>query len=184
MRRVFADTGYWVALLNPRDELHQKARDLSSKMGAIYIFTSEMVLAEVLNDFSKRGEFFRGAAIELIESLYSHPNVTVVKQSSSQFQDGLLLYKQTPDKEWSITDCVYFKIVEAYGITEALAYDKHFDRAGFVALLRDFVSSDRILYKSSHQKPGFYDFFRQFWVKHRKKPGFSCLVKSESDRMN
>ncbi len=25
MRAVFADTGYWVALLNPRDELHQKA---------------------------------------------------------------------------------------------------------------------------------------------------------------
>ncbi|MBD2542559.1 type II toxin-antitoxin system VapC family toxin [Planktothricoides raciborskii] len=124
MRRVFADTGYWVALLNPRDELHQTARDLSQKMGAIYIFTSEMVLAEVLNDFSKRGEFFRGAAIELIESLYSHPNVTVVKQSSSQFQDGLLLYKQRPDKEWSITDCVSFKIMEAYGITEAFAYDK------------------------------------------------------------
>ena len=54
-------------------------------MGSLYIFTSEMVLAEVLNDFSKRGEFFRQAAIELIESLYEHPNVTVVRQSSSQF---------------------------------------------------------------------------------------------------
>jgi len=70
MRRVFADTGYWVALLNSRDQLHQKARELSKTMGSLYIFTSEMVLAEVLNDFSKRGEFFRQAAIELIESLY------------------------------------------------------------------------------------------------------------------
>lgn len=137
MKRVFADTGYWVALLNPRDELHQKARELSKKIVPLYIFTSEMVLAEVLNDFSKRGEFFRRAAIELIESLHSHPNVTVVKQSSSQFQDGLLLYKQRPDKEWSITDCVSFKIMEEYGLIEALAYDKHFEQAGFVALLRD-----------------------------------------------
>lgn len=136
MRRVFADTGYWIALLNHRDELHQKALDLSQKMGEIYIFTSEMVLSEVLNDFSKRGEFFRRVAIELIESLYSHPNVTVVEQSSSQFQDGLSLYKQRQDKEWSITDCVSFKIMESYGITEALAYDKHFEQAGFVALLR------------------------------------------------
>lgn len=54
MRRVFADTGYWVALLNPRDELHQKARELPKAMGLLYIFTSEMVLAEVLNDFSKQ----------------------------------------------------------------------------------------------------------------------------------
>lgn len=137
MKRVFADTGYWVALLNPRDELHQKALELSQKIGLLYIFTSEMVLAEVLNDFSKRGEFFRGVAIELIESLYNHPNVTVVQQSSSQFKEGLLLYKQRPDKEWSITDGVSFKIMEEYGITEALAYDKHFEQAGFIPLLRD-----------------------------------------------
>ncbi len=136
MKQVFADTGYWIALLNPRDELHQKAQELSKKIGSLYIFTSEMVLAEVLNDFSKRGDFFRQAAIELIESLYSHPNVTVVKQSSSQFQEGLLLYKQRQDKEWSITDCVSLKIMEEYGITEALAYDKHFEQAGFIALLR------------------------------------------------
>ncbi len=28
MERVFADTGYWIALLNPRDELHQKPLQL------------------------------------------------------------------------------------------------------------------------------------------------------------
>jgi predicted nucleic acid-binding protein len=137
MRQVFADTGYWVALLNPKDELHQKARDISKQMDSLYIVTSEMVLAEVLNDFSKRGAFFRQAAIELIESLYNHTNVTVIQQSSSQFQEGLLLYKKRPDKEWSITDCVSFKIMEEYGITEALAYDKHFEQVGFIALLRD-----------------------------------------------
>ncbi|MCW6037133.1 hypothetical protein K4A83_12760 [Spirulina subsalsa FACHB-351] len=74
---------------------------------------------------------------ELIESLYDHPNVTVIQQSSHQFKEGLLLYKQRPDKEWSLTDCVSFKIMEKYGITEALAYDKHFEQAGFVPLLRD-----------------------------------------------
>ena len=48
-----------------------------------------------------------------------------------------MLYKKRPDKEWSITDCVSFKIMEEYGITEALAYDKHFEQVGFIALLRD-----------------------------------------------
>ncbi|MBO0348610.1 type II toxin-antitoxin system VapC family toxin [Phormidium pseudopriestleyi FRX01] len=137
MKRVLADTGYWVALLNPRDQLHQKARDLSQTIGLLYIFTSEMVLAEVLNDFSKRGKFFREVAIKLIESLYNHPNVTVIQQSSHQFKEGLLLYKQRPDQEWSLTDCVSFKIMEKYSITAALAYDKHFQQAGFIPLLRD-----------------------------------------------
>ena len=26
MKVVFADTGYWAALINPRDQLHEKAR--------------------------------------------------------------------------------------------------------------------------------------------------------------
>ncbi len=63
--------------------------------------------------------------------------MTVVRQSSNQFEEGLLLYKQRRDKKWSITDCVSFKIMEQYGITEALAYGKHFYQAGFIPLLRD-----------------------------------------------
>jgi hypothetical protein len=27
MRRLFADAGYWIALLNPKDGLHSKALD-------------------------------------------------------------------------------------------------------------------------------------------------------------
>jgi predicted nucleic acid-binding protein len=59
MRVVFADTGYWVALLNPRDDLHDKAINLSKALQPAHIVTSEMVLTEVLNDFSSRGEYFR-----------------------------------------------------------------------------------------------------------------------------
>ncbi len=40
------------------------------------------------------------------------------------------------DKEWSITDCASFEVMQARGISEALARDLHFEQAGFVALLR------------------------------------------------
>lgn len=66
MRTVFADTGYWVALLNPRDELHDKATELSKSLDPVHIVTSEMVLTEVLDDFSKRGDYLRQAATESI----------------------------------------------------------------------------------------------------------------------
>lgn len=137
MRIIFADTGYWVALLNPNDDLHPKAQALSTSLNPIHLVTSEMVLTEVLNDFSKRGEYFRKVALKLVKSLYEHPNVTIVSQTSTQFQQGLLLYEQRPDKEWSHTDCVSFQIMQEQGIAEALAYDKHFAQAGFIALLRN-----------------------------------------------
>lgn len=137
MRIVFADTGYWVALLNPRDDLHAKAQQLSKAIQPAHIVTSEMVLVEVLNDFSDRGEFFRQTAVSLIERLYQHANTTIIPQTSLQFQVALTLYKQQPDKEWSQTDCVSFKIMEEQAIAEALAYDKHFIQAGYQALMRN-----------------------------------------------
>ena len=137
MRVVFADTGYWVALLNPRDELHDKATELSKFLNPVHIVTSEMVLTEVLNDFSKRGNYLRKVATELIYRIQKNPNTTVVSQTSQQFQQGLKLYKNRSDKNWSLTDCVSFKIMEQMGIYEALAYDKHFEQAGFRALLRN-----------------------------------------------
>lgn len=137
MRAVFADTGYWVALLNPRDELHYKATELSKSLNPVHIVTSEMVLTEVLNDFSKRGNYLRKVATELIDRINENPNITLISQTSDQFQQGLELYKNRLDKNWSLTDCVSFKIMEQMGIYEALAYDKHFEQAGFKALLRD-----------------------------------------------
>ncbi|MDZ8069463.1 MAG: PIN domain-containing protein [Nostoc sp. DedQUE08] len=137
MRVVFADTGYWVALLNPRDDLHNKAVNLSKALQPAHIVTSEMVLTEVLNDFSSRGEYFRQAAANLIRSLYRHPNTTIIPQTSIQFQAALTLYEQRADKEWSQTDCVSFKIMEEQIIAEALAYDRHFVQAGYTALMRN-----------------------------------------------
>ncbi len=137
MRFVFADTGYWVALLNSQDDLHDKAVRLSKTLQPIHIFTSEVVLTEVLNDFSKRGEYFRDLATGLIQNLRSHPNTTIIPQTSQQFDQALLLYTQRKDKQWSHTDCVSFNIMEENGILEALAYDKHFNQAGYTPLMRN-----------------------------------------------
>lgn len=137
MRLVFADTGYWVALLNPRDELHYKAIELSKSLNPVHIVTSEMVLTEVLNDFSKRGDYLRKVATELIDRIQENSNITLISQTSDQFKQGFELYKNRLDKNWSLTDCVSFKIMEQMGIYEALAYDKHFEQAGFRALLRN-----------------------------------------------
>lgn len=136
MRVVFADTGYWVALLNSHDDLHKKAIKLSKEIQPARIVTSEMVLTEVLNDFSKRGENLRLAAVSLIKSLRRHSNTTIIPQTSKQFDDALMLYEQRLDKAWSQTDCVSFKIMEEQTIVDALAYDKHFAQAGFIALMR------------------------------------------------
>jgi serine/threonine protein phosphatase PrpC/predicted nucleic acid-binding protein len=136
MRAVFADTGYWVAISNPRDALHLQAKDLSRSLRPVHLVTSETVLTEYLNDFSQRGQFLRRAAVALIERLRSDPNTTIVRQTSTHFWSAFDLYAARTDKAWSHTDCASFRIMERHRLSEALAYDKHFEQAGFKALLR------------------------------------------------
>jgi len=44
MERVFADTGYWIALLNPRDDLHQKAAATLRSYSPDQIVTRETLI--------------------------------------------------------------------------------------------------------------------------------------------
>jgi len=126
MKKIFADTCYWLAILNPRDNLHQKAEQVSKSLSPIFIVTSEMVLTELLNTFAVRGEQLRIAAAQIAEQLKSAPNCEVVPQTSLQFSKALDRYQSRPDKRWSITDCSSFLIMEEKLITEALTFDEHF----------------------------------------------------------
>ncbi len=136
MKKFFADTSYWIALLNPRDNLHVKVQQVSSNLGDCRIITSEMVMVELLNGLANFSEQLRKKAVETVESLKSNPNVKVVPQTSIQFTEAMKFYVERPDKQWGLTDCSSFLIMEDESINEALTYDEHFSQAGFVALLR------------------------------------------------
>jgi predicted nucleic acid-binding protein len=136
MNRIFADISYWVALLNPHDELHGRAVAVARSCVDDQIVTTEMVLAELLNGFSDRGPRLRQAAAKAVNTLRSSPNVAVIPQTSDQFQRALSRYEERIDKDWSLTDCASFLTMEAEAIVTALTYDQHFAQAGFQALLR------------------------------------------------
>ncbi len=137
MRTVFADAGYWIALLNPRDRLHERAKRVSRLMGRHRVVTSELILIEYLDDSSYRGEFLRRLAVATVQRLRKDRNTTIVPLSRAQFAEALRMYADRPDKTWSVTDCSSFQIMERYGLREALAHDVHFEQAGFKALLRE-----------------------------------------------
>lgn len=137
MKTVFADTGYWIAILNPGDRLHQKARDITNSLTPLKIVTSEMIFTELLNAFSKQGIMLRQATVRLTDRSFYNPDIEVISQTSELFRNALDLYNQRQDQAWSHTDCASFYIMQQKNIREALAYDKHFEQAGFRALLRD-----------------------------------------------
>jgi predicted nucleic acid-binding protein len=136
MTEVFADTSYWMALINPRDDLHGKARSVSQELASARVITSEMVLSELLNGFSDGGPWLRGGAARAVEALRGNQNITIIPQTTEHFRNAVKHYEQFKDKSWSLTDCASFQIMKERGIREALTHDVHFAQAGFEALLR------------------------------------------------
>ena len=136
MGEVFADTGYWIAIVNPRDGLHQRARNVARQLGSHRIVTSEMVLAEFLNHMSQLGQHDRRLSIETVRRLRANSALEIVPQTSTQFWAATGRYGERLDQRWSLADCASFLIMEARGIREALAHDVNFVQAGFTALLR------------------------------------------------
>ena len=130
MKRVFADTSYFAALLIPNDRRHRIALDWLSHAG-VPVVTTEYILIELGNllaHASSRHKFVRFAG-----EIARNVDTRVVAGSADLLGRGL--YAARPDKSWSLTDCTSFVVMQDEGISEALSFDRHFEQAGFGTLL-------------------------------------------------
>jgi uncharacterized protein len=130
---VLVDTGYLIALFTEADVLHKRAIAWSEALEDRLLFT-EYVLIEVANHF--HGPQSRDKARAIREWILSDPMCQFVPANSAVSDAGWNLFVSRPDKYWSLTDCISFAVMSERGVTDALAYDIHFEQAGFKALLR------------------------------------------------
>ncbi len=135
MLKTFADTVAWIALVNTRDALHERAKEVFVRLRTqnCQFITTEFVLLEFANALSAPD--FRRKVSTFIEGLQKSADVQIIPASSDLFSLGFELYKIRPDKEWSVVDCSSFIIMEEMKISEAFTEDRHFEQAGFVKLL-------------------------------------------------
>ena len=133
MSLVFADSYYFLALLNPKDAGHEKAVAVSEPSARLV--TTQWILAEVGDALSAPKD--RGRFAALIDQLNADASVSVVPASDADFQRGVAMFRQRPDKDWTLTDCLSFVVMQQMGIRQALTADRHFRQAGFETLLAD-----------------------------------------------
>jgi uncharacterized protein len=133
MTPVFVDTSFWVALINPVDQLHAKATELRRRLSGSSFVTSELVLIEVLNYFASLRS--RSLAAATVRDIVEDHSVEVVPYTRDAFLAGFALYEARPDKGYSVTDCVSMLAMRERGISEVLTHDHHFEQEGFAILL-------------------------------------------------
>ncbi len=136
MAEIFLDTAYAIALSSPNDHLHAVALRLADELEAAQsrLVTTRAIMLEIGNALSKQR--FRHAAVSLLQSLEADPGVEIVPFSESLYQQAFTLFRDRPDKEWGLIDCVSFVVMQERGIVAALTTDDHYRQMGFTALMR------------------------------------------------
>jgi hypothetical protein len=129
---VFADTFFYLALLREDDPSHEKALAYASLNQTIV--TTEFILMELGNACSRASD--HGDFLALVAGMRSSPRVRIVPLSSQLLNRAIERMAARPDKDWSLTDCTSFVVMEEEGIQEALTADQHFDQASFTSLLK------------------------------------------------
>ncbi len=133
MKSVFADTGFYVAIHNQRDQFHSVAIKLASELYSPVV-TTEFVLIEVANFFKRPGDRKLFANLDL--ALRDDILTTIVPASAELYASALSLFAARHDQHWSLVDCLSFHVMTELEITDALTADQHFEQAGFRALMR------------------------------------------------
>jgi predicted nucleic acid-binding protein len=137
VQEIFLDTAYAIALSAPTDEFHQPAVHLAVKLepSRFRLVTTRAILLEIGSALARQRHRSKGTA--LLRALEDDPTVIIVPISEEIYRRAFLLFAGRSDKEWSLTDCLSFIVMDDRQIRSALTTDEHFLQAGFRALMRE-----------------------------------------------
>ncbi len=134
--KIFLDTAFAIALALETDAFHEEALVLADEIETreIHLITTRAIMLEIGNALSRSD--YRKTAIEILESLELDKKVTIVPLTEELYKAAYKLYSSRADKEWGMTDCLSFTVMQQFNLTDSLTTDRHFRQAGFNPLMR------------------------------------------------
>lgn len=132
--RVFVDTSAFVALRRRQEREHDAARGVRTLLveRRATLFTSNYVFAETYTVLLRRAgrdeaiswgrEFRTGRAVELV-----HVDLDIEEEAWQ-------ILETHADKRWSYVDATSFALMARERVTEAFAFDQHFEQRGLHVL--------------------------------------------------
>jgi len=141
MKRVFVDTGGFVALLVAEDEMHPRASELfeSASRDRWTLVITNAVVVETYSVLLARAKDGRRTAISFLDAVVedqSQGGLAVERVRPDDELNAIALLRAHTDKDYSLCDALSFVVMERLGITEAIAFDRHFREYGRFTILR------------------------------------------------
>jgi predicted nucleic acid-binding protein len=127
----FIDTSALIALIYEDDQYHDEAMQIQEELDGkrTRCVTTDYVLTEVYAFLVSRvGRF---AADLFDDALQEEENLIIVFQGEEGFYKAQELFRQYPDKDYSLVDCASFATMQERGVNTVFAFDEDFRHFGF-----------------------------------------------------
>jgi predicted nucleic acid-binding protein len=125
----FVDTGFWVALLVPKDSHHREAAALwKEPLGSL--LSTNHVLGETWTFLRRRAG--HAAAVSFLDAAQKSPRLTLTHVDDALEAQALRWLRRHDEREYSFVDATSFAVMRQQRLSEALAFDGDFAAAGFV----------------------------------------------------
>ncbi len=129
MSGVFVDTSAVLALLNPNDLHHDRARHGFAELRSVEasLVTTSFVLVETYALLRRR------MGLEAVRAFRTDlaPLIDVVWVDQGLHESGLDLLLEQNRRHLSLVDTVSFVVIRQRQIDRVFAFDRHFDQEGF-----------------------------------------------------
>ncbi|MBE9221760.1 type II toxin-antitoxin system VapC family toxin [Cyanobacterium stanieri LEGE 03274] len=135
---IFVDTSGWGNLVDSSQNYHQDAVKIYRQIiqNKKKLITTNYIISELSVLLSSPLHIPRVKIIEFINSLKISNHVNIIHVD--EYIDSLAwdLFKNRPDKNWSLVDYSSFILMKEKRLTQALTNDHHFEQAGLIRLLK------------------------------------------------
>ncbi len=127
---IFIDTGAFLARYLRRDQHHKEALVVWKKLASSKqrSFTSNFVLDELFTLLARKASY--NFAAEQATIILSSTHLTILRPDLAIEEMAIKYFKKYADQQVSYTDCISFALMKQRHITQAFAFDHHFQLAG------------------------------------------------------
>lgn len=137
-RAVFVDTGAWIGVVTKTDKNHSAANALLADLlqRRSRLVTSEYVLVETYTFLLARLGYNATCSFhERLEQFRAKHFLSVVLITPDLFEATWSTFERfNRDHHWSFTDCSSKVVMEELGLTDAFAFDRHFEQMGLTRI--------------------------------------------------
>jgi predicted nucleic acid-binding protein len=125
---IFVDTGAWFAMAVRNDPDHAAAmRWLQQNREPL--LTTDYVLAETATLIRMRDKTTRGhrLAVRVVSSILREEAAVLRNVTGADIRNAFQVFRHYSDHLFSFVDCTSFVLMERLRVTQAFAFDSHFD---------------------------------------------------------